>query len=210
MMIEPLLAAGAPPIVAILRGVRPAEVLAIVEAVIEAGIRIVEVPLNSPDPFESIALAQRAFGEAAVIGGGTVLDVPAVEALAATGARVMVTPNTVPAVIARAVELGMETMPGFATPSEAFQALAAGTRRLKLFPAAPLGPAYLKAIRDVLPRDVETWAVGGTDAGNLAEWLAAGARGIGVGGAIYRPGDDAATVARKAGLLVDAWRNIGG
>lgn len=206
MRIDELLAAGAPPVVAILRGLKPDEALPIATALIEAGIRMIEVPLNSPDPFASITAIQQAFGAEAAIGAGTVLDVPSVEALARTGARLMVTPNTEPAVISRAVELGLEPLPGFTTPSEAFRAIAAGARRLKLFPAAALGPGYLKAVRDVLPKDVRTWAVGGTDASNFAQWLAGGAEGLGVGGALYRPGHDAQTVVTAARELVAAWQ----
>ncbi|TPG54126.1 2-dehydro-3-deoxy-6-phosphogalactonate aldolase [Sphingomonas glacialis] len=206
MTIDELLAGGAPPVVAILRGIRPDEALPVAEALVEAGIRIIEVPLNSPDPFTSITAIQQAFGDTAAIGGGTVLNVAAVEALAATGGTVMVTPNTDSAVIARAVELGLEPMPGFVTPSEAFRAIDAGARRIKLFPAVALGPDYLKAIREVLPRDVSVWGVGGTGADNFADWLAAGAEGIGVGGGVYRPGDDAAAVGAKAHALVAAWQ----
>jgi len=206
MTIDELLAGGAPPVVAILRGIRPDEALPVAEALVEAGVRIIEVPLNSPDPFTSIAAIQQAFGDTAAIGAGTVLDMAGVEALAATGATVMVTPNTEPTLIARAVELGLEPMSGFVTPSEAFRAIDAGARRIKLFPAVALGPEYLKAIREVLPRHVSVWGVGGTGAANFAEWLAAGAEGIGVGGGIYRPGDDAAAVGAKAHALVAAWQ----
>ncbi len=208
MKIDDILADGAPPIVAILRGLRPDEAVPVAAALFDAGIRLIEVPLNSPDPFVSIAAIQRVYGDMALIGAGTVLDVTSVERLAETGARIMVTPNTDPAVIERAVALGLEPLPGFVTPSEAFRAIAAGARRLKLFPAVALGPAYLKAVRDVLPKHVKTWAVGGTDAGNIGDWIAAGAEGIGVGGALYRPGDDAVTVADKARSLVTAWRAL--
>ena len=206
MTIDEILAAGAPPIAAILRGIRPEEAVGVATALVDAGVRIIEVPFNSPDPLDSIRMVRDAVGAEAVVGGGTVLTVAAVEALADAGGRIMVSPNTDPAVIARTVALGLEPLPGFVTPSEAFQAIAAGARRLKLFPAASLGPAYLKAIREVLPRDARVWAVGGTGPENLAEWLAGGAEGIGVGGALYRPGDTAADVAAKARALVQAWR----
>jgi 2-dehydro-3-deoxyphosphogalactonate aldolase len=207
MTVDDLLASGTAPIVAILRGVAPDAVVAIGDALVEAGIRLIEVPFNSPDPTTSIRMLQDRLGDRAAIGGGTVLDVAAVEALAATGGTIMVTPNTNPAVIARGVELGLEPMPGFVTPSEAFQAIAAGARRLKLFPAVALGPAYLKAVREVLPKHVRVWAVGGTGVDNLAEWLAAGVEGIGVGGALYKPGDDAAVVGERARALVAAWQS---
>lgn len=201
-----LLAEGAPPLVAILRGIGPDEALPVTAALIQAGIRMIEVPLNSPDPFASIAAMQAEFGERALIGAGTVLDVAGVDTLAATGAKLLVTPNTDPEVIARGVSLGLEAMPGFFTPSEAFAAIRAGARRLKLFPAGALGPSYLKATREVLPKDIGVWAVGGVDAGNAREWLAAGAQGLAVGGSVYRPGDSADTVATKAAALVAALR----
>jgi 2-dehydro-3-deoxyphosphogalactonate aldolase len=208
MTIDELLEQGTPPVVAILRGVKSDEVLRIAEALVEVGIRIIEVPLNSPDPFESIGALQTMFGSQAVIGAGTVLDVASVDRLATAGGRVMVAPNVASDVIARAVHHGIEPMPGFVTPSEAFRAIAAGATRLKLFPAAAYGPSYLKAVRDVLPRTVRTWAVGGTDATNLKDWLAAGAEGIGVGSALYRPGDSADRVFERAKDLMHAWRSI--
>lgn len=206
MTIDDILAQGAPPVVAILRGIQPREVVAIGEALAGAGIRLIEVPLNSPDPFDSVGRLATALGDRALCGAGTVLTPTDVERVAVAGGRLIVTPNTNPAVISRAVEMGLEVMPGFATPSEAFAAYAAGARRLKLFPASGFGIGYLKAIRDVLPRDAKTWAVGGTGAENLADWLAAGAEGIGVGGALYRPGDGVASVAERAAALVTAWR----
>ncbi len=208
MTIDEILSRGTPPIAAILRGVRPDEAVAIATALVEAGIRIIEVPFNSPHPLESIAAIEAALGKDAVIGGGTVLDVEAVDALGRAGGRLMVTPNTNPAVIARAIELGIEPLPGFVSPTEAFAAIAAGARRLKLFPAAALGPGYLMAVREVLPPDVRVWAVGGTGADTIAAWLAAGAEGIGVGGALFRPGDTAATVSRKSAALLQAWRDL--
>lgn len=206
---DTILDAGAPPLVAILRGLRPEEAEDVGQALVEAGIRLIEVPLNSPDPFDSITRLQVKFGYQALIGAGTVLDIESVERLAETGGRLMVTPNVNVPVIARAVELGLEVMPGFMTPSEAFAAIGAGAVRLKLFPAATLGRAHLGAVREVLPRHVRLWAVGGVSAANTAEWLAGGAEGLGVGGAIYKPGDTADVVAGKARAFVDAWRSRG-
>jgi 2-dehydro-3-deoxyphosphogalactonate aldolase len=204
MTIDRLLDDGAPPVVAILRGVTPGEVVAVGAALVGAGIRMIEVPLNSPDPFASIAALQGEFGDRALIGAGTVLDAASVDRLAATGAGLLVAPNTDPAVIARGVERGLEVMPGFVTPSEAFAALAAGARKLKLFPALAQGPAYLKAIREVLPGDAGVWAVGGVDAGNIAGWLAAGAQGVALGGALYRPGMSAEDIAGRAKDMIAA------
>lgn len=206
MTMDDLLADGAPPIAAILRGIRPDEALDVAAALVEAGIRILEVPFNSPDPLVSIGAMQQAFGDRAIIGGGTVLSVEALEQLHGVGGRIMVTPNTNPAVIARGAELGLDLLPGFMTPSEAFAAIAAGARRIKLFPAARLGPAYVKAIKDVLPKHIGVWAVGGTGADTIGEWLAGGCEGIGVGGALYRPGDDAALVGARGRDLVAAWK----
>jgi 2-dehydro-3-deoxyphosphogalactonate aldolase len=206
MTIDDILADGAPPVVAILRGVKPDEVAGIGEALVAAGIRLIEVPLNSPDPIEGIRRLVDAVGTRALCGAGTVLEPDRVDAVAEVGGRLIVTPNTDARVIARAVSLGLEPMPGFATPTEAFTAVAAGAKRLKLFPATGFGTGYLKAIREVLPAGTKTWAVGGTGAGNIGEWLSAGAEGIGVGGALYKAGDNAETVAERAAALVDAWQ----
>lgn len=208
MSIDALLEAGAPPVVAILRGIRPDEAVEIGAALVEAGIRLIEVPLNSPDPLSSIARLADAFGDAHLIGAGTVLSAQAVDAVADAGGKLIVTPNSDAAVIRRAVERELVAMPGFATPSEAFIAIGAGATRLKLFPATGFGPAYLKAVRDVLPAHIGCWAVGGTGAANIGDWLGAGAQGIGVGGALYRPGDSAETVGAKARELVMAWKAV--
>jgi 2-dehydro-3-deoxyphosphogalactonate aldolase len=201
---DELLAAGAPPLVAILRGIQPLEARAVGQALVEAGVRLIEVPLNSPDPFTSIAYLQAEFGQTALIGAGTVLDIASVEALAATGAKLMVTPNTNPSVIARGVALGLEPVPGFLTPTEAFAAIAAGARRIKLFPATAQGPAYLKALREVLPKSCGVWAVGGIGADNAATWIAAGAEGVAAGSGVYKPGMTAAEVDTRARALVAA------
>ncbi|WP_242126320.1 2-dehydro-3-deoxy-6-phosphogalactonate aldolase [Sphingobium sp. Sx8-8] len=208
MTLDDLLADGAPPVCAILRGLRPEEALDMAAGLIEAGIRILEVPFNSPDPLKSIGAMQAEFGDRALIGGGTVLSVEAVDGLHGVGGRIMVTPNTDPQVIARGAQLGLELLPGFMTPSEAFAAIRAGARRIKLFPAARLGAAYVKAIRDVLPGHVGVWAVGGTGADTIGEWLAGGCEGIGVGGALYRPGDNAALVRDRGRALVAAWKAV--
>jgi len=202
--IDELLAAGAPPIVAILRGIQPDEAVAVAAALVDAGIRMIEVPLNSPDPLTSIAAIQERFGENALIGAGTVLTVEAVDAVAETGARLIVTPNSDPRVIAHAVERGLEIMPGCMTPTEAFAAVAAGARRLKLFPAASLGIGHFKALREVLPKNVGVWAVGGVDKTNAGAWLGAGAAGVAVGGSLYSPGRSAEEIGRVARRLIAA------
>jgi 2-dehydro-3-deoxyphosphogalactonate aldolase len=204
LTVDSLLAAGAPPLVAILRGIRPDEATAIAGALVDAGVRLIEVPLNSPDPLASIAAMQQAFGQQALIGAGTVLDTAAVDAVAETGARLLVTPNTDATVIARAVERGMEPMPGFLSPSEAFVAVKAGARRLKLFPAATMGPAHLKAVREVLPPDIGLWAVGGVGPENAREWIAAGAEGVAAAGSLYKPGRTAGEVGKTAAAIVAA------
>ncbi|MDB5457624.1 MAG: 2-dehydro-3-deoxy-6-phosphogalactonate aldolase [Caulobacter sp.] len=197
---------GAPPIVAILRGVTPDAVVDIAAALIEAGITAIEVPLNSPDPLVSIERLCAAHGAVALCGAGTVLSPEAVDAVAAVGGRLIVTPNTDAAVIARAVALGLTVMPGFATPTEALAAYKAGARSLKLFPAGGFGPGHLKAVGDILPKDVQVFAVGGVGAANLGPWLEVGVAGFGVGGELYRPGHSPAEVGDKARHLVAAWR----
>jgi 2-dehydro-3-deoxyphosphogalactonate aldolase len=202
--LDDLLAHGAPPAIAILRGVLPDEAAAIGAALVAAGMRMIEVPLNSVDPFASIATLQAEFGSQALIGAGTVLDVAAVDRLAETGAGLLVAPNTDARVIARGVALGLDIMPGFFTPSEALAAVEAGARRLKLFPASSAGAAHLKALCEVLPPEVAIWAVGGVDPDNAADWLAAGAEGVALGGALHRPGMEPAEVGRRARALVAA------
>jgi 2-dehydro-3-deoxyphosphogalactonate aldolase len=204
MTIDHLIQTGAPPVIAILRGVMPTEAVRIGAALVEAGIRLIEVPLNSPEPFASISALQQAFGEQALIGAGTVLDVASVDRLAETGAGLLVAPNTDAEVIARGIGHGLDAMPGFLTPSEAFAAVAAGARKLKLFPAFAHGPPYLKALRDVLPADAGVWAVGGVDAGNAMDWLTAGAEGVALGGALYKPGRSAADVRAGAEQIIAA------
>lgn len=206
MKVEEVLAEGVPPIVAILRGIRTEEALDIAASLVEAGVRLIEVPFNSPDPCGSIRAMVEALNDRASFGGGTVTSTDLAEQLAAAGGTFMVSPNTDAAVIARSLELGMEVLPGFLTPTEAFAAIGAGARDLKLFPGSVLGSSYIKAIREVLPAEARIWAVGGVGVANVAEFRAAGVYGIGVGGSLYRPGDDAATVAARAASLVAAWK----
>ncbi len=194
------------PLVAILRGVRPDEVVAVAEAAFAAGFRLIEVPLNSPDPLESIARLARSFEGRALVGAGTVLSPASVDAVHAAGGRLIVTPNTDEAVISRAVALGLVALPGFATASEAFRAIAAGARMLKLFPAATYGPGHLKALGAVIPADVRLMAVGGVGPAEMGAWRAAGAKGFGIGGELYRPGATPEEVGRRARDMVAAWR----
>ena len=197
------------PVVAIVRGVRPDEVLDHAAALYEAGVRGIEAPLNSPNPLESVRLLAEAFGARMVVGAGTVLTVNQVEDVAAAGGRLIVSPNTVPQVIARAVALGLDPAPGFATATEAFAAIAAGARHLKLFPAATYGPGHLRQLKAVLPADVVVWAVGGVGPDNLAEWWTAGARAFGLGGELYRAGQSVAETATKAKQVMAAIRALG-
>ena len=197
------------PIVAILRGVRPVEILAHVEALYSAGVRGVEVPLNSPEPLESIRAISEAFGATMAVGAGTVLTAGQVDAVAAAGGRLVVAPNTSERVIRRALELGLEPAPGFATATEGFAALAAGARHLKLFPAATYGPGHLRQLKAVLPPTAVVWAVGGVDPGNLGQWRAAGAGAFGIGGEIYRPGQTPGDTLGKALEIVAAAHAVG-
>ena len=153
-----------PPIVAILRGVKPDEILDIAAALVDAGVQAIEVPLNSPDPLVSIEKLCAAFGDKALCGAGTVLSAEAVDDVAKVGGKLIVTPNVDPDVIRRAVALGLTAMPGFATPTEALAAVKAGAKALKLFPAGTFGPGHIKAVKDVLPKDVLVYAVGGVGA----------------------------------------------
>ncbi len=192
------------PLVAILRGVRPDEVVAISGALVEAGLRIIEVPLNSPDPFDSISRLARRFGPDVLVGAGTVMRPGDVERVAEAGGRLIVTPHADPALVRAAKARGMVAMPGFFTPAEAFALLDAGADALKLFPAEGGNPAMLRALRAVLPPGTMVLPVGGMDAGTMAAWRDAGAAGFGIGSAVYRPGDTAAVVAAKAAALLAA------
>ncbi|MCX2729254.1 2-dehydro-3-deoxy-6-phosphogalactonate aldolase [Saccharopolyspora sp. NFXS83] len=192
-------------LVAILRGVTPGEVADIGEVLADGGVDAIEVPLNSPDPFTSVERLAVAVGDRCVVGAGTVLDVEDVPRARDAGARIVVAPNADPAVIAAAVDAGLRPYPGVATPTEAFAAVAAGARHLKLFPADAVGVAGMKAWRAVLPPDVELLPVGGVDETDLATWAAAGAGGAGLGSALYRPGDGPERVGARAAALRRAW-----
>ena len=179
------------PLVAILRGIKPREAEAVGDALYEAGIRMFEVPLNSPDPLDSIARMSARFGDRVLIGAGTVLQPDQVEQVRGAGGQLIVSPSTNPAVIQATVSAGMISCPGFFTPSEAFAALDAGAHALKLFPAEAASPAVLKAQRAVLPRQTKLIIFGGVAPGSMQVWLAAGADGFGVGSGIYKPGQSA-------------------
>ena len=192
------------PLVAIIRGVTPGEVEAIGEALIGAGVRIIEVPLNSPDAFVSIAKLSANLKGRALIGAGTVLDTQSMARAAAAGAELIVSPNTNVEVISATVGAGLVSTPGYFTPSEAFAALAAGAHALKLFPAEAAPPAVVKAQRAVLPKDVPLIVVGGITPERMADYLDAGANGFGLGGALFRPGSTAEQVSRQAHMFVKA------
>lgn len=192
------------PLVAILRGVEPNESVAIGAALVDAGFSIVEVPLNSPRPLESIARLVDSFGDRALIGAGTVRRAAEVEAVAAAGGRLIVAPNTDPAVIATTKRLGMIAIPGFGTATEAMSALDAGADALKMFPAELLSPAALRAFRTVLPAQCAILPVGGISVETMADYWRAGASGFGVGSALYRAGSSAAQVRTNAKALLAA------
>lgn len=196
------------PLVAILRGVRPDECVAIGEALVEAGFLIVEVPLNSPDPLVSIGRLAAALGDRALVGAGTVIDPAQVAGIARAGGRVVVMPHADPAVVAEAKALGLAALPGFATPTEAFAMLRAGADGLKLFPAEANPPGVLKALRAVLPRDVPVLPVGSIAIDNMDAYWRAGANGFGLGSALYRAGATADHVKRAAGQFVAAMRGL--
>lgn len=189
------------PLIAIIRGVTPDECEAIGEALFEGGIRIIEVPLNSPDPLASIARLSRKFGEQALIGAGTVLHPDQVLDVAKAGGRLIVSPSVNVEVIRTSVAAGLFSCPGFFTPSEAFTALDSGAHALKLFPAEGASPAVVKAQRAVLPRDLKLIIVGGVGPDNMAPWLQAGANGFGLGSGIYKPGQTPDETLAKARTL---------
>lgn len=196
-------------IVAILRGLRPEEAPAVGQALVDAGVRVIEVPLNSPSPLESIRLLAQAHGDRVLVGAGTVLAVAEVDAVADAGARLVLSPCCDPAVIRRCRERGLLAMPGVATPTEGFQALAAGADALKLFPAEALAPPVLKAWRAVFSPGTPMFAVGGVGEHNLAAFRAAGATGVGTGSALYSPGTAPDVLQQRARRLVQAWADAG-
>lgn len=196
-------------LIAILRGVRPDEVEAIGAALVEAGIERIEVPLNSPEPLESVRRLARAFGGRAEIGAGTVMTPAEVEAVAAADGRLIVSPDADPAVIRATKAAGLRSAPGALTPGECFAALKAGADALKIFPAFLMGIEGLKALRAVLPAGTRVYMVGGVGPAGFADWIAAGADGFGLGSSLYRPGDGAAAVAERAREAVAAFDRAG-
>jgi 2-dehydro-3-deoxyphosphogalactonate aldolase len=191
-------------LVAILRGVGPAEVVGIADVLYAAGVRIIEIPLNSPTPFASISAVAASHGKDCLIGAGTVLNFDDARRAHDAGGQLIVAPNCDVAVIRGALQLGMLVMPGFATPTEAFTAIQAGATNLKLFPAVSYGPRHLQALRAVLPPGVRVFPVGGIGADDVPAWLAAGAAGFGFGSELFRPDYSLADIGRRARVLVEA------
>lgn len=193
------------PLIAILRGLHPSEALAIGAALIDAGIDRIEVPLNSPDPLDSIGQLAREYGSRALIGAGTVLNVDQVDAVAQVGGKLIVSPNCDTDVIAHTAALGLQSWPGIFTPTEAFAALKAGASGLKLFPGTMAGPAGLSALRAVLPTGTQVYTVGGAGPENFGQWITASADGFGIGSALYKPGLSVDEVADRARRIVTAY-----
>jgi 2-dehydro-3-deoxyphosphogalactonate aldolase len=192
------------PLVAIIRGVTPGEAKAIAGALYEGGIRIIEVPLNSPQPFESIRTIADAYGDRALVGAGTVLHPDDVARVKDAGGRLVVSPNTDIPVIEATVAAGLVSSPGYFTPSEAFDAILAGAHSIKLFPAEAASPKVVKAQKAVLPNDVPLIVVGGVTPESIPEWIGGGVDGFGLGGGLYKPGQDTETTLAKARAYVSA------
>jgi 2-dehydro-3-deoxyphosphogalactonate aldolase len=196
------------PLVAILRGLTPAEAEGVGDALVDAGFTLLEVPLNSPDPLTSISAMAKRYAGRAMVGAGTVLTPEAVEQVAAAGGELIISPNTNTDVIRASVARGLVSLPGYYTPSEGFAALAAGAHALKLFPADGASPGFLKAQRAVLPKTTRILAVGGISPDTMAPWRAAGADGFGLGSNLYRAGKSVADVARDAAAFVTAAKDL--
>lgn len=196
------------PLIAILRGIESREAAEAAAVLIDAGIDRIEVPLNSPDPLQSIEKMAKAHGKDALIGAGTVLSAEQVNEVYRVGGRMIVSPNCYKAVIKAAKTLHMKSYPGVLSPTECFNALRFGADGLKVFPAFQMGPEGLKAIRAVLPAETEVYMVGGVGPENFAEWIRAGASGFGIGSSLYKPGDSVADIAAKAKDLVAAWDDM--
>ena len=198
---------GEPALIAILRGVVPERVLGVAEVLYAAGFRVIEVPLNSPQPFASIAALAGGLRGDCLVGAGTVLDADDVRRTHAAGGRLVVAPNFDATVVAEAIRMTMQVLPGIATATESFAALSAGATQLKLFPASSYGPRHLQALRTVLPKGINILPVGGVAADQIADWLAAGAAGFGFGSELFRPDYSLADIARRAQLIVQAFRD---
>ncbi len=196
------------PLVAILRGVRPDEVEAIGDELVAAGFTLIEVPMNSPDPLDSIGRLARRFGGQALVGAGTVLTTVQVGQVQDVGGQLVISPNSDVAVIAATVRAGMISMPGYFTPTEGFAAVQAGATALKLFPAEAASPSVLKAQRAVLPKALPMLVVGGINPGNMRPWTEAGANGFGLGSALYKPGATAQQVGEAARAFITGWKDL--
>jgi 2-dehydro-3-deoxyphosphogalactonate aldolase len=193
-----------------LRGVTASEVVEVADVLLQAGVKVVEVPLNSPDPFVSISKLAEAFAGRMVVGAGTVLTVQDVNHLKEAGGTISVSPDCNPDTIVRAIALGLDPLPGVFTPTEAFTAIRAGAQHLKLFPAEAANPTTVKAWRAVLPKHIQVHAVGGVTPSNMAEWLACGVSGFGIGSNLYKPGMSLGDVSKSATTIVSAWRTAKG
>lgn len=196
------------PLIAILRGVTPDEVLPVGAALYDAGFRIIEVPLNSPTPLESIRRLSSALGSKALIGAGTVLKASHVKHVVEAGGKIILSPNIHPDVVVATKSAGILSVPGVATPTEAFNAIESGADALKLFPAEQMGPHIVKAWKAVLPKDIPVIAVGGVTTDNMSDYLAAGVHGFGLGSALYKPGLEAERVRANAEFFIAAWRKL--
>ncbi len=193
------------PLVAILRGLKPEEALDVGQAIVKAGFHILEVPLNSPDPLRSIQILAEAF-PLALVGAGTVTTAQQVRDIKAAGGQIIISPHLDDNVVCEAVNLGLISLPGVATPSEAFKAIALGAHGLKLFPAEMISPAVVKSMRAVLPKHIQLIPVGGIGTHNMADYRNSGASGFGIGSALFAPGKSALAVGESAAAFVQAWK----